>query len=37
MIDIAPTILALFGIATPAYMEGRSLLRPAEEAEHAPA
>ena len=37
MIDIAPTILALFGIATPTYMEGRSLLRPAEEAEHAPA
>jgi len=24
--DIAPTVLSLFGIAVPQYMEGRSLL-----------
>ncbi len=35
MIDIAPTILSLFGIAAPAYMEGRSLVEPAGEAQHA--
>jgi bisphosphoglycerate-independent phosphoglycerate mutase (AlkP superfamily) len=29
-VDIAPTILTLFGIAIPTYMEGRSLL-PAED------
>ena len=26
LMDMAPTVLALFGIASPAYMEGRSLL-----------
>jgi len=37
MIDVAPTILSLFGIKTPTYMEGRSLAGRAGEAEHAPA
>jgi predicted AlkP superfamily phosphohydrolase/phosphomutase len=27
MIDVAPTVLSLFGVATPGYMQGRSLLR----------
>ena len=34
MMDIAPTILSLFGVGTPAYMEGRSLLAPTGEAEY---
>jgi bisphosphoglycerate-independent phosphoglycerate mutase (AlkP superfamily) len=31
--DIAPTILELFGIRAPAYMQGRSLLAASEKDE----
>jgi predicted AlkP superfamily phosphohydrolase/phosphomutase len=32
--DLAPTILSLFGVKAPGYMEGRSLLPASEDAEH---
>ena len=35
IMDVAPTVLSLFGVAAPGYMEGRSLLRaePAQDGE----